>query len=296
MDERIERIISNHRGNLAVIVGNGINLYNNPDPANYTWKSLILSLWSELSNNDIPVGEDFSFTEAYDIINLYSEGNDELQERVVSFVDTIPSTGYHFQLCKSMRELGIPVLTTNFDNLLENSLGPLLKWRRIKGLSFSRYYPWDVYYSDSVLTNPLDGFGIWHINGMKMYPASMRLGLTQYVNQISRVRKFLHNNEADFFEGKNQDYWKGYTTWLHILFNSNLVIFGLNMDVNETFLRWLLIEREYYYSLFPYRRKEGWFLCVHDEMSVGKRFFLENLGFSIVEFDNYTSLYTGVLI
>ena len=304
MDTRIERIIADHPGNLAVIVGNGINLYSNPTPANYTWKAMLNLLWIELSRNAFPIGDDFSFTEAYDIINLYSEGDVELQERVQSFVESIPMTDYHVEFCKSMKKHGLPVLTTNFDDLLEQSLYRLLKsplnplslYKRIKGLSFSRYYPWDVYYSDSLLNTPLDGFSIWHINGMKKYPMSMRLGLRQYVNQISRVRRFIHNDEASLFNGKNYTNWKGCSTWLHTLFNHNILIMGLNMNVDEVFLRWLLIEREHYFTLFPERRREGWYLCLRDEMSDGKRFFLENLGFTVVEFDDYPSLYRSVLV
>lgn len=90
------------------------------------------------------------------------------------------------------------------------------------------------------------------------YRRSIRLSLSEYMGLSARVRSFLHKEESiDDFNFKNQNNWKGYNTWLHIIFNSSLCIFGLALDENETFLRWLLIERAKYFRRFPERRKKG---------------------------------------
>lgn len=78
-------------------------------------------------------------------------------------------------------------------------------------------------------------------------------------------------------------------------FNSSLCIFGLALDENETFLRWLLIERAKYFRRFPERRKKGWYVCKSDEISEGKRFYLDYLGFEMVTLENYEEIYKGLL-
>ena len=277
----------------AIIVGNGINRFSSLFSADYSWDSLIMKLWSNLSKNAIPFGEDFNLTEAYDIINLYSVEEDELRNEVKAFVKSIRPTGYQRKLSESMLNRDLPILTTNYDSLLEQGLNDY----RFKedGHSFTDYYPWSVYFSDRQRSCTMDGFGVWHINGMVKYPRSMRLGLTHYMQQVSRVKSFLHSGDMDDFRGKNQIMWRGYTTWLHIFFNRNLLILGLKLDVNEVFLRWLLIEREKYYNRYNDRRKFGWFLCNKAEMTLGKRFFLESLGFEIIQFDDFNPLYESVL-
>ena len=241
--EKVKSILD--QGQLAVVVGNGINRHDSPNQAKYAWDALIESLWRKLSSNKIPA-------EAYDIISLSSEGDSELEKRVQKFVHDIEPTVYQGELCQRMKDRDIPVLTTNFDHLLESSLSLKKHFLSFPGKKsgFTSYYPWNVYYSEQPLTNPLDGFAIWHINGMADYPRSMRLGLTHYVNQASRVKEFIHASNPGYINGstadKNTNLWKGYNTWLHIIFNCPLLVFGLSLDVNETFLRWLLIEREKY--------------------------------------------------
>lgn len=293
--ERVHGILSSHSP--AIIVGNGINKYTSPNKGDYGWDKLIESLWRGLSINAIPVGNDLSLTEAYDIINLSSEGESELIDRVIRFVESIRPTAYQGRLCQRMLERDLPVLTTNFDMLLEQGQTKrILKHPDLLKQGFTDYYPWNVYFGNTDLNNPIDGFGIWHINGTVMYPRSMQLGLTHYMNQVSRVRRFLHTGQiTDDFEGKNQIMWKGFNTWLHIIFNCPLLILGLGLDVNETFLRWLLIERAKYFERFPSRRKAGWFLCQKDEISSGKVFFLQYLGIDTIMFDTFPELYESVL-
>ena len=293
------KTILGRENHLALVVGNGINKYTSSKAADYDWYRLIELLWGDLSKNSIPVGSDLSLTEAYDIINLSSEGESELVDRVMSFVKSIEPTDYQSKLCESMMDLGFPVLTTNFDQNLESGLlKRIMKHPGAATHGFTDYYPWNVYYSNTELINPLDGFGVWHINGCIAYPRSMHLGLTQYMNQVARASSFIHDRDKmdDNFVGKNQTKWKGYNTWLHIVFNCPLLILGLGLDVNETFFRWLLIERAKYFDYFHDRRKGGWFLCLKKKMNDGKRFFLQYLGIDTIEFDDFPELYESVLL
>ena len=158
---------------------------------------------------------------------------------------------------------------------------------------FTDFYPWNVYYSNNKLNeNILDNFGIWHINGMTDYPRSIRLGLSDYMGCVERARVMIQgNNLNEYFTGKRKSNWKGYNTWLHILFNKNLFIFGLALEQNEVFLRWLLIQRAKYSRLYNLNLN-GWY--IGKGIPEGKRYFLEFLGFEVVELSNYNELYQAL--
>ena len=82
---------------------------------------------------------------------------------------------------------------------------------------------------------------------------------------------------------------------MHIIFNRSLCIFGLGLDVNETFLRWLLIERKKYFNMFRDRVKKGWYVCKKGSISDGNKFFLDTLGIEIIELDSYDDVYRTML-
>lgn len=66
------------------------------------------------------------------------------------------------------------------------------------------------------------------------------------------------------------------------------------LDENETFLRWLLIERAKYFKRYPERKKKGWFVCKTGECSEGKRLYLDYIGFELVQLDSYDDIYRGM--
>lgn len=88
-------------------------------------------------------------------------------------------------------------------------------------------------------------------------------------------------DDAKLFRGKNVYNWSGSKSWLHLIFNKSLCIFGLALDENEVFLRWLLIERKKYFRQFPDRVKDGWYIQVKSKTisdnEIGKRFFFKEL-------------------
>jgi len=160
---------------------------------------------------------------------------------------------------------------------------------------FTDFYPWETYYGDQDLTEPCAGFGIWHINGMARYRRSIRLGLTHYMGSVARARNWLHtDDEKRLFSGKNQRDWKGAGTWLHIIFNKPLMIFGLGLGKDEVFLRWLLIERARYFQRFPNRQKEAWYAYPKTESDLGKLYFLRELGISLLPVKDYNELYSSM--
>lgn len=291
----IKSIFSRNRNDLAFIFGNGINLHYNK--SNVSWTDLLLGLWDDHSFNtksSIPTG--ITFTEFYDVLEIqnYSQDNfgSKLQKDVVARMEKwIPNESQKLVLNK-IKKLNAPLLTTNFDDLIPKSLR--LDFKKISGSKFTDYYPWSCYYSDRELADPVDGFGVWYINGMLKYHRSIKLGLSQYMGNVERARKLIHKRPENIsFEGKNQSFWPGYKTWLHIIFNKSLFICGLSLDETEIFIRWLLIERAKYFRKFPDRKHKGWFVIKkgNNPQDEGKKFFLESVGFEIIEINDYQSMY-----
>ena len=194
-----------------------------------------------------------------------------------------------------IKGLNVPILTTNFDTYISDSVGAKRFIYDLGGhnYKFTDFYPWNVYYSiDKLNGNILDNFGIWHINGMTDYPRSIRLGLSDYMGCVERARGMIQgHNLNEYFTGKQQSYWKGYNTWLHIIFNRNLFIFGLALDQNEVFLRWLLIQRSKYSRLYN-QDLHGWY--VGKDIAEGKKYFLEFLGFKVIELSEFDELYNAL--
>lgn len=293
--KRFNQILNSNKDNLAFVVGNGINRYGYDISKDIGWETLLLNIWNELSGrtrSEIPV-DGISFTEFYDLLSLVERNEiDDIRDRVIRFFKKFTPTPYHLELQNVFQKWDVPVLTTNFDESLSASLTK--NW--INGKLMSSQYPWNAYWSHKKLSSPLDGFAVWHINGMVSYKNSITLGLTEYINQSSYTRNYLHSlPDKDNFELKNINHWKGEGTWLHIIFNRSLCIFGLGLDVNETFLRWLLIERKKYFNMFRDRVKKGWYVCKKGSINDGNKFFLDTLGIEIIELDSYDDVYRTML-
>lgn len=295
-----------HEHSLAFVCGNGINRYLSNNSK--SWISTLESLYKRYAaeeNSHYNVEEllkGTSATEFFDLLGFkFNKTGKELHKDVVELFSTEMTTEEQqkylsFQNC--LKEWNSPILTTNFDLQLETGL----KRRILKSekRNFTDFYPWNVYRSDYELQNPINGFGIWHINGMVNYSRSIRFGLSDYMKLVAYTRAYLHNmNNEDTFNGKNQNFWLGYTTWLHAFMNCTLCIFGLSLDVNETYLRWMLIQRKEYFKKYPERSHEGFYLYVKRkddiEMNEGKIYFLENVGIKPVALSSFDALYKDFL-
>lgn len=292
--EEIKQELHNNQSDLAFIVGNGINRFKD---SSKSWKSLLLNIWQQSVNqrkNEFPFG--ISLPEIYDIIELEAAPNNDVKSIVITELGKWKHVDYHEWLQNEIKKWGIPLLTTNFDENIDNGLRRRILGNREKG--FTDFYPWNVYFSDRELSSPIDGFGIWHINGMLSYKRSIRLSLSEYLRLSARVRAFLHKEKGtDSFDLINQNCWKGGNTWLHIIFNKSLCIFGLALERDEIFLRWLLIERARFFKTHPEYKKKGWYVCCKDdeENIKGKEFYLKYVGFELVKLDDYKSIYEDLV-
>jgi len=295
---QLKNIITRNQADIAFIVGNGINRFPN-NPKAISWDDLLMKLWTKFSPDvydEVPKG--ITITEFYDLLDIANSDsrstNFQIQKEASKLLTDWTFQNHHTAFVQKAHDIDAPILTTNFDLILPTSLGLQQYYTDTK--TFTDFYPWTTYFGDRQLEYPTDGFGIWFINGLVKYHRSIRLGLSHYMGSVEKARNFLHKgDERKLFNGKNQNNWRGSKTWLHIIFNKPLCIFGLGMEENEVFIRWLLIERAKYFKKFPDRRKKGWYVAPRnekpDDRVIGKIKFLQGIGFELVETDDYAEIY-----
>lgn len=286
----IKEILSNN--NCAIVLGNGINLYF--DKCSISWNALLKNLWTQnVENCEFPK-EGISYTEIFDVMDIHKHEKLNLKKNIASEFGKTNNGKYEnfLQYCTNKH---IPILTTNYDTRLSDCIH--LDLYKTSNKSNPAYYPLGYYYAFSTIAENdiLNEFAIWHINGMVKYPNSIRIGLCDYAGIIEKVRKMLHSGYVnDNFKEKHQNYWNGYNTWMHIFFNKPLVFIGLQLDENEVFLRWLLLQKAMYYKKkYDYENEnKGWYLYVEDkDMSKGKEIFLKYVNITPIKAADYSNLY-----
>ncbi len=296
---QIKQVFAENADNIAFLAGNGINLYYKNDKI--SWNDLLLELWDNYSLNEkTKIPEGISFTEFYDALEIQHAANrnfsNTLQKDVQEKMRIWKVDHAQNLILNRIKEMGAPLLTTNFDDLIPDSMG--LDFRKMGVSKFTDFYPWSCYYSDRELKNPTEGFGVWYPNGMIKYHRSIKLGLSHYMGNVARVRNMIHKNPEYIKAGESSGKkWDGYPTWLHIIFNKSLFIFGLGLNETEVFIRWLLIERAKYFTKYPDRKQKGWYIDKTGSgstISDGKKFFLNSVGFEVLEVDDYKVIYEDI--
>lgn len=293
----VQSIIAENQQNIAFLVGNGINRHFNEGV--HSWQELLIELWGKFLNSmtalTIPPG--ISMTEFYDVFQLKlgreTNMDNEIQKSVKDIIMKWNGAESQKILIKKIQSLEAPLLTSNFDHLLSDSMG--LKFNKMDVSKFTDFYPWSCYFSDRQLSSPLEGFGIWHVNGMAHYHRSIKLGLSHYMANVSRVKGFIQSDlsKHDINDHRGSNFLN---SWLNIIFNKSLFIVGLSLEENEVFMRWLLIERAKYFHHFYDKTQKGWYVIKKGENNIsdGKKFFLESVGFEIIELDDYESIYERI--
>lgn len=256
---------------------------------------MLLTLWERHTGDDsknIPLG--ISLTEFYDILDLRSNlQTKNLQKEFCDFLEGWQAKSHHTQMMRWAKLHSVPVLTTNFDETLSDCAGVQL--HHADAVKFTDFYPWASYFSVGAIADPSAAFGIWHINGIKRYSRSIRLGLSHYMGSVERARALIHKGgDRRLFSEKRDGSWNGCDTWLHCIFNNDLLFVGLGLDSSEIFLRWLLIERAKYFKVFPARAKKAWYVYAGNTLSSGQSIFLKSVGCELVHERHFDTLYGEV--
>lgn len=287
----MKSLLKKQGSDVALVIGNGINRYR-PAAKTNSWHDLLVSL----AQRHMPAGlrevpEGVALTEFYDVLELKSKQEQaNLQKEFCALMQEWRHYAHHERIVNWAREANAPILTTNFERVLADAGG--LELRRFAKDGFTDFYPWENYYSDRDIRDMNNEFGIWHVNGMQHYSRSVRLGLTHYMGSVERARGWLHkDNNKRLFSASNRHSWPGASSWLHIIFNKPLLIFGLGLDETEVFFRWLLIERARYFKQFPGRRQRAWYVYAGRKHTDGKKFFLEGVGVESVHVGSFDDLY-----
>ncbi len=301
-ETNIKSIIESTEGDIAFVIGNGINRHF--QPSDMSWECLLREVWSKMLPDpyieNIPKG--ISLTEFYDVIelkhkNIESFKKGELQRKIKCVLDNkwkLAELDNQRDLLNRISKINAPILTTNFDDLMSQSMGftePLKLPEYGERKNSSKVYAWSHYYSHGKLRDPNDGFAIWHINGMKKWPSSIKLGLSDYLNSVAYVKKLA--------KGKMEmtDSHPFYNTWFNIFIQKPLFIFGLGLEESEIFLRWLLIKKaRLFRRKFPNTKFLGWYVMTpckdKDKEAVeGKKFFLKSVGTEVHEVKDYPDIY-----
>lgn len=293
----LDHIGGQHDGRVALVVGNGVHRYRAAVTDN-DWGAMIQAMAQRRGLNAGAHAAHLALTELYDLIALREAPDASLQKEFVGPMDDWLVAPHHRRIVDWATKADVPLLTTNFDTVLADAAGATLHSLFEPHGSLKRptdFYPWEKYFAVKPLSAPCDGFGVWHVNGLTAHARSIRLGLTDYMGSVSRARPWLHGApDGRLFNEKNRRHWRGRNTWLHIIFNMPLVIFGLQLGAQEVFLRWLLIERARYFRQFPERRLPAWYVYPRSEGSDDDRakyFFLNAIGVKPVAVASYDDIY-----
>lgn len=297
--EELRRALS--QNNLALVVGNGVNLSDDPKNA-LSWQKLVFSL---AKTRKIPltksIVENLSLAELGDILRSFDGGPNELPKDVVGAIKKISLTKTAIGLFAQERKL--PVLTTNFDIRLAVTRNghPQPKRTSISRRRLPKVLipnGWNVYRgpkSEDLYARNIPG--LWHMHGSIDLESSIKLTSAQYASAYAKafalIKKGLYaNNNCDIETclGCVECGWAGQSTWLDIFFHKDLAIVGFGFSQSETFLRPLIIER---YKYLKNRNRHrlfiptSYYVCSEeDELSEGQRFFFDSFGFKIITLKN----------
>jgi len=68
-------------------------------------------------------------------------------------------------------------------------------------------------------------------------------------------------------------------------------MFGIRLDKDEVFLRWILIERARYFMRLPERSRDGWFVSNSIYDKEVKKYFLRRVGIEPTSVELYDEIY-----
>jgi hypothetical protein len=319
--EEAVRILTQERGNLALLLGNGINLgsggndgiswkqlmenliqwaaENSPEPAETETRLQRLLARGTSGETAASLPEIFDIIEATGAIKPGEPGQKfdklDLQSRIAQTLKKMKPGDPHKAVTRWAAQSGVPILTTNYDHCFQDALDSVgCKKRRFgDGKPLSDFYPWDRYYAPEKIADPAKAFAVWHIHGDQELKRSIRAGLDQYMGMVERLRKLIRPVAMEIFLGPNEDQPRRPAfygaPWLRIFMGNKLWIQSLGLRAAEVSIRWLLVQRFRYWRSFKpsLHGENGWY--VHGptdqikQLDEGRRTFFESVGLKVIE-------------
>lgn len=293
----------------TILLGNGLNNYIKKIKNDFSipsWSDLVAELADSIKCDDIAqmfcnddttakkgIKADLGISYPEIFTTLTYKTNENLHQAVAKIFQSMSGTKYHSQFCLTMKKLNHPIITTNYDRLLEISL-PNNEMEWVSSIGKKRYPIDRCYRPKTIKNNDIQSFAIWHINGVDTFPESMRLGYVDYCNYISHLSRnysSLKNIDSSLFE-KEPSFKE---TLFYPMFTQKLVIMGLQLNRDEIVLRWLLNRRQKYWTAThsDSDKMSGWYFhCKKDgELLAGMKVFLESVGIEVITFEDYSDIY-----
>lgn len=307
----------------SFLIGNGINYY---DAYNLSWTNLLIELFPEEKRNEIVKQdsenqqklnlEGLTYPEIAELAVIYRQNQNPEQKAIYKVRKDICKKTHDFENCLYAKKLdskqeavvnfakihNIPIMTTNYDFSLLKSLNIQKSkkkvdylgekaedpfWTRVYTSNSKPYrFPCTAYYRETQFANStsLDvcsEFAIWHLHGMKRYSSSICLNNKDYADIIAKMKKHLKDINGN---------WDKDTSWLNIFMNTDLIIFGLRLDSEESDLRWLLVER--FLKQNPKSLYRTIYIYAEDkDMPKGKKMFFESIGIDCLKL-SYEEIYS----
>jgi len=276
----------------ALLIGNGINRYRGqPDSS---WDDLLgkLATARGLDLGDSSLSE-MSNTEFFDILDLKSPQNDRsnLQKEFCTQMEKWTPGAHHKDIVRWAERNQRPIITVNFDENLSRSVNAEYMLGKE---GFTDFYPWSSYFSNRRIHDVRSSFAIWHAHGMQRYHRSIRLGLTHYMGSVHRARTRVYGKNGLRLSTKAAPSdWRSSNTWLEAFFFSPIIIIGFGFGKDETFFRWLFLERARLHKLRPEWKCDTWFVDIERDKKLQQSAFLAGLGIQQIILSDYDSLYTA---
>lgn len=146
-------ILRQHSHDLALLIGNGINRHANAATLN-SWDDLLVDVARDCMPGLRRVPPGTGLTEFYDVVELKSRvSTGDLQaEFCRSMADWLPFA-HHRRIMRWAVGNRVPVLTTNFDDVLSQAVRCEFQFPRDP--KFTAFYPWDATSPDTCSMIPV---------------------------------------------------------------------------------------------------------------------------------------------
>jgi hypothetical protein len=319
--EEAMHILSREKADLALLLGNGINL-GSGGSGGISWDQLMENLitWAA-ANSPKPAetatrlkrllergasGETAaSLPEIFDIIEATATlkpgktgptSNElDLQSRIAQTLKGMKPGDPHKAVTRWAAQSEVPILTTNYDHCFQDALDSAVCKKRRFGIGkpHSDFYPWDRYYAPNKIADPANAFAVWHIHGDQDLKRSIRAGLDQYMGMVERLRKLKRSVAKEILSGPDEDQPRDpafhAAPWLRIFMGNKLWIQGLGLRAAEVSIRWLLVQRFRYWRRYRPRLhgENGWYVHGPTDRSgrldKERRIFFESVGLKVIE-------------
>jgi len=228
--------------NTVFLIGNDINNATN----SYSWQNLLKDLTKFAGLKTIPNMLNKPFPLVYEEIILKALANNniyenELKKFIASKIQLLKPNSIHGAIANMNVQ---HIFTTNYDCTLEQAFNGSEK--RIQNIGCVKEVRFSLFRK-----NQIGKTNFWHIHGLSTHAQSITLGFEHYGGYLQHMRIYVVAGTKDTYKGiffsplelrikKNKI---THASWIDYFFTHDIEIFGLNLDVVELHLWWLLTYR-----------------------------------------------------